>query len=143
VSPFVQRRQVQDSYQLCRTRLAWSRLGCVASTVPGGLSVNLRHLHYSAAERKWDLSKEYLVDLSANGDNQHPILQLEWSQSGSDLALVDAAGRITIVHAYSMALNEAAVVRLATLDREDELGQILSIYWLNSMDRQVGSQAGL
>jgi mediator of RNA polymerase II transcription subunit 16, fungi type len=109
----------------------------VASLSPDALSVNIRHLLFSGSERKWNLSKEHSIDLSANGDNQHPILQLEWNQSGTDLTLVDAVGRVTIINASSMALNETAVVRSATLDREDELSQVLTMYWLN-IDRQVG-----
>jgi hypothetical protein len=50
--------------------------------------------------------------------------------------LADAAGRITIISASSMALNETAVVRSAILDRDDELNQALAMYWLNT-DRQV------
>ncbi|ERF75168.1 hypothetical protein EPUS_06208 [Endocarpon pusillum Z07020] len=112
-------------------RLAWSRLGCLASLAPDARSVNLAHLHFSGSEPKWMLSKERTIDLSANGDDQHPILQLEWSQSGIDLTLVDAAGRVTVINIISVALNETAVVRPATLDREDELNQALAIYWLN------------
>lgn len=89
-------------------------------------------------DRKWNLSKEHCVDLSANGDIQHPILQLEWSQSGAELALADAAGRVTIINASSMVLNETSVARPGTLDREDELGQVLAMHWLN-LDRQVGN----
>jgi hypothetical protein len=137
VSLFARHRPIHYSDQLCRTRLAWSRLGCVASLSPDALSVNIRHLLFSGSERKWNLSKEHSIDLSANGDSQHPILQLEWSHLGTDLALVDAVGRVTIINASSMALNETAVVRPATLDREDELSQILTLYWLN-IDRQVG-----
>lgn len=127
---------MHHSYLLYRTKLAWSRLGCVASLSPDAISVYLRYLHFSQTERKWNLSKENPIDLSANGDSQHPFLQLEWSQSGADLALVDAAGRVTIVNISSTALNETAVVRPATLDREDELGQVLTMYWLN-IDRHV------
>ena len=100
------------------------------------MSVSIRHLVFSAAEGKWDLSRERLVDLSASGDNQHPILQLEWSQAGPELALADAAGRITIINTSPMALNETTVVRPAALDRDDELNQALAMYWLN-VDRQV------
>lgn len=125
-----------DNHQLRRRRLAWSRLGCLASIAPDARSVNLAHLHFSGSEPKWKLSKERSIDLSANGDEQHPILQLEWSQSGVDLTLVDAAGRVTVINIISVALNETAVVRPATLDREDELNQALAIYWLN-VDRPV------
>ncbi len=126
-----------DDHKLRRKRLAWSRLGCLASLAPDARVVNLAHLHFSGSESKWKLSKERPVDLSANGDNQHPLLQLEWSQSGADLSLVDAAGRVTVINITSVALNETAVVRPATLDREDELNQALAIYWLN-VDRPVG-----
>lgn len=122
---------------LFRRRLAWSRLGCLASISPDSLYVHIRHLLFSHSEKKWNLSKEHKIDLSANGENQHPILQLEWGQSGADLAIVDAAGRVTIINATSMALNETAVVRPATLDREDELNQVLTMHWLN-IDRPVG-----
>lgn len=119
--------------------MAWSRLGCLASVSSDSLSVQIRHLLCSQAEKKWTLSKEHTIDLSANGENQHPILQLEWSQSGVELATVDAAGRVTIINAASMALNETTVMRPATLDREDELNQVLTMYWLN-VDRPVGDK---
>jgi hypothetical protein len=90
-------------------------------------------------EKKWTLSEEHNIDFSANGENQHPILQLEWSQLGYELATADAAGRVTIINAASMALNETTVMRPATLDREDELNQVLTMYWLN-VDRPVGDE---
>jgi hypothetical protein len=127
------------SNHLCRSRVAWSRLGCVAAIAPDLLSVNIRHLTFSGSERKWHLSDEHVIDLSTNGDNQHPISQLGWSQSGAELALTDAAGRVTIINSSSMALNETAVVRPAGLDRDDELNQVLAIYWFN-LERQVGQQ---
>jgi hypothetical protein len=118
-------------------RVAWSRLGCVAALSLESLSVNIGHLLFSGAGEKWLLHKEQAIDLSANGENQHPVLQLEWSQSGSDLALADSAGRVTVVNVSAMALNETTVVRPAILDREDELGQVLAMCWLN-IDRPVG-----
>ncbi len=133
------RATTHEDDQLRRRRLAWSRLGCLASLAPDARSVNLAHLQFSGSEPKWKLSKEQSIDLSVNGDNQHPFLQLEWSQSGADLSLLDAAGRVTVVNITSVALNETAVVRPANLDREDELNQALAVYWLN-VDRPVGDE---
>jgi hypothetical protein len=103
------------------------------------LAVDIRHLHFSESEGKWDFSKPRSVDLMPNGENQHAILQLEWSQTGAELAIADAAGRLTVINASSMAVNDTTIMRPANLDREDELSQILAMFWLN-IDRQVGEK---
>ena len=67
---------------------------------------------------------------------EHPLVHVEWSSTGFDLALVDAVGRVSVISMMLMTINRFNVIRPAADDSEDPLNQAVILYWLN-VDRPM------
>jgi mediator of RNA polymerase II transcription subunit 16 len=65
----------------------------------------------------------------AHGSN--PLVHLSWNETGSELAVVDCSGRISI-YSISIALNSITGLRQASFDSGDDGNQIVGMMWLNS-----------
>ncbi|KAJ5107443.1 Mediator complex subunit Med16 [Penicillium angulare] len=121
--------QCQDEMRLlgCRQKIAWSRLGCIAYISSDGLRVNLRHLKCNHSDGKWTLSDETpLVPVTeTHGGNQ--LVHLSWNETGSEMAVVDCLGRVSI-YSISLALNSITPVRQAQLDSSDDSNQVLHAF---------------
>ncbi|KAJ5279815.1 Mediator complex subunit Med16 [Penicillium angulare] len=125
--------QCQDEMRLlgCRQKIAWSRLGCIAYISSDGLRVNLRHLKCNSSVGKWALSDETPLApvTETHGGNQ--LVHLSWNETGSEMAVVDCLGRVSI-YSISLALNSISPVRQAQLDSSDDSNQIVGMMWLNT-----------
>lgn len=64
------------------------------------------------------------------------LVHLSWNETGSELAVVDCLGRVSI-YSLSMALNSITGLRQASFDSIDDSNQIVGMMWLNS-SRSVG-----
>lgn len=115
----------------CCQLIAWSKTGCVAYVAPDGKSVKLAFLSYDPQEQSWSLNDRAGLDKSITSDKKHPIVSLLWSPNLMDLAIADAAGRITVVNHSYMSMNSVAILRNAADDQENDLNQPVGMYWLN------------
>jgi mediator of RNA polymerase II transcription subunit 16 len=59
-----------------------------------------------------------------------PLKHLSWSPNGSDLAAIDAAGRVTILSVFST-LNKPTLSRVGQGDPSDDLHAVVGSFWLN------------
>lgn len=116
-------------------KIAWSRTGAIAYIAPDGSKAFLRNLNCSPEDGKWSLS---------DGDHEHPIAEaqtghtlvhLAWNEPGTDLAVVDSCGRISIV-GMSIGLNVLIQSRPPALDPDDDGNQPVGLMWL-ALNRSV------
>ncbi|KAL3480222.1 mediator of RNA polymerase II transcription subunit 16 [Aspergillus californicus] len=121
----------------CCQKIAWSKLGCIAYISQDALKVNVRHLHCQRSDGKWALSEETPLSQVAEAKNGHTLVHLCWNESGSELAIVDSSGRISIC-STPIALNTVNGIRPAEFDADDDGGQIVGMLWLNQ-NRSVHS----
>ncbi|KAI9368032.1 mediator complex, subunit Med16 [Aspergillus egyptiacus] len=114
----------------CCQKIAWSRLGCIAYISQDSLRVNLRHLHCQPSDGKWVLGEETPLPQAAEAQTGHTLVHLCWNESGSELAIVDSAGRVSIC-SIPIALNSFNGGRQASSDADDDGAQIVGMMWLN------------
>ncbi|KAF7719404.1 Uncharacterized protein PECH_004899 [Penicillium ucsense] len=119
----------------CRQRIAWSRLGAIAYISADGLRVCVRNLQSSPSDGTWGLSDEFPLAPVTEAHSGNQLLHLSWSDAGSELAVVDSMGRVSIYSIF-MALNNITGLRQATYDSGDDSNQIVGLMWLNP-GRQV------
>ncbi|OQD89518.1 hypothetical protein PENANT_c002G09063 [Penicillium antarcticum] len=115
----------------CCHKIAWSRMGCIASISQDGLRVNIRHLQCSTLEGKWNLGKETPLTTSIEAHHGNQLAHLSWNETGSELAVVDCSGRISI-YSISIALNSLSILRQASFESGDDNSQVVGLMWLNS-----------
>jgi mediator of RNA polymerase II transcription subunit 16 len=76
-------------------------------------------------------------DISVNQVAEtHKLVHLSWNETGSELAIVDCSGRIS-VFSISTALSILSLSRSALVDPDDDGAQVVGLLWLN-MNRTVG-----
>ncbi|EDN06886.1 predicted protein [Histoplasma mississippiense (nom. inval.)] len=114
----------------CSQKVAWSKLGAIAYVSPDGQKVLLRYLHCSPIDGKWTLSEESPINQIADIHGGHAMVHLLWNESGSELAIVDSCGRISVV-TIMMALNTVNPTRQASMDADDDWSQPVGLMWLN------------
>ncbi|EED24095.1 RNA polymerase II Mediator complex subunit Sin4, putative [Talaromyces stipitatus ATCC 10500] len=115
----------------CCRKIAWSRLGCIAYISQDGLQVIVRHLACNPTDGKWGLSDEYPQNQIAQLHLGQQLLHLCWNETGSDLAVLDASGRISIL-SIPTALNNLAISRQTVVDPPDDGAQVVGMMWMNS-----------
>lgn len=112
-------------------KIAWSRLGCIAYISQDGLQVIVRHLACNPSDGKWALTEEYPQNQIAQLHLGQQLLHLCWNETGSDLAVLDASGRISIL-SIPAALNSLGISRQTVVDPPDDGAQIVGMMWMNS-----------
>lgn len=90
-----------------------------------------------AEDGKWTLSRDYPLNQNSSVHEQPNFVHLSWNQTGSELAVVDIFGRISIF-SILIATNRFVMSSSCVLDQEDDLGAIVGLSWLN-IDRPVPS----
>lgn len=73
-----------------------------------------------------------MIALSHNG---YPLKHLSWSHAGTELAVTDILGNIS-VFSLVHAINRCTISRRCALGAEDNLSVIVGLAWLNQ-DRSV------
>jgi mediator of RNA polymerase II transcription subunit 16, fungi type len=109
-------------------KIAWSKIGCVASISANGRQVNLRTFSRNINDGRWTLGKPKPLAIP-NFNEDLPITHLSWGHLGTDLAVVDSAGR-TWIYTNHQAIGRMNVQRQPTSDLEDELGAVVGLHWL-------------
>ncbi|KAJ5637510.1 hypothetical protein N7490_007389 [Penicillium lividum] len=125
--------QCQDEMRLlgCRQKIAWSRLGCIAYISADGLRVNVCHLKCRPSDGKWVLSEDTPLTTVTEAHGGTSLVHLSWNETGSEMAVVDCLGRISI-YSVSIALNSITAVRQTHFDSSDDSNQIVGMMWLNT-----------
>ncbi|PYI12583.1 mediator of RNA polymerase II transcription subunit 16 [Aspergillus sclerotiicarbonarius CBS 121057] len=114
----------------CCQKIAWSKLGCIAYISQDSMRVNVRHLQCRPSDGKWVLSDETPLMSATEAQGGHGLAHLSWNESGSDLAVVDLSGRISIYH-IPFALNSGNGLRQHAFASDDG-AQIVGMMWLNT-----------
>ena len=115
--------------------MAWSKLGCVAYITRDSDGVAVRNILCDPDNGKWVLSSEFSVPQSHLVAEGQQLAHISWNHTGSELAVVDVMGRIS-VFSIVVAMNRWVASRLGVSDQEDDLGAIAGLAWLNP-ERQV------
>jgi mediator of RNA polymerase II transcription subunit 16, fungi type len=114
--------------------VAWSKWGCIASVIGNGKNLEFRNLRCHPRDGSWDVSEPTVPPFSLSSDNI-PFQHLCWSPNGTDLAAIDAAGRISIF-TTSTFLNMPNLVRSGQTDPPEDLNAVIGAYWLNVVPPQ-------
>ncbi|KAF3483237.1 uncharacterized protein GIQ15_02561 [Arthroderma uncinatum] len=114
----------------CCQKIAWSKMGAIAYIAPDGTKAFLRHLSCGPENGKWGLSDGDPDHPIADAQGGHTLVHLSWNESGTDIAIVDSCGRISII-AMSVALNVLIPSRPAILDSDDDGNQPVGLMWLS------------
>lgn len=120
---------------LVNRKIAWSKLGCIAYISQDNLAVYMRHLRCRPDDGKWVLNEETPLNQVTDAHGGYPLVHLSWNEGGSELAIADSAGRISIF-AISMAMNSFGCSRNPMMDTGDDGNQVVGMLWLN-MNRPV------
>ncbi|KAI0445978.1 RNA polymerase II mediator complex subunit Sin4 [Xylaria telfairii] len=115
----------------CCQGLAWSKGGTIASITPDGQSLELRYLRASPKGASWGLSEPKVISLWPNL-NGGPIVHLSWGPASSELAVIDAVGRVFLLN-FNSDLNRPMISRRWDTDPIDDLHTIVGTYWLNQL----------
>ncbi len=136
-SPFVVERILNLQACGCLNRVAWSRGGHIAQVAEDGMSVDFHHLAFDVDTLTWKLSPKRTEAVGLG-----ELANLAWSPSGSDLAVVDYRGRLSMFRPSTTTSNRFAQIRSGLLDSPDGLGQAVGLYWLSqdSPDRPVSEK---
>ncbi|OCL01533.1 hypothetical protein AOQ84DRAFT_443946 [Glonium stellatum] len=119
-------------------KIAWSKSGCVASITPDGRGVNLRPFFRNSSDGKWILGEEIPLKLP-QAHEDFPFVHISWGHIGTDLAVLDAAGRI-FVFTSIFALGRMVMTRAPAMDQEDEMGAVIGMHWLSIIPHHSKSQ---
>ncbi|KAI0117720.1 RNA polymerase II mediator complex subunit Sin4 [Nemania sp. FL0031] len=115
----------------CCQGLAWSKGGTIASIAPDGQSLELRYLRSNPNDAAWELSESKVITPWQNL-NGGPVVHLSWGPANSELAVVDAVGRVLLLN-FNSDLNRPLVTRRWDGDAVDDLHTIVGTYWLNQL----------
>ncbi|KAI4142263.1 MAG: hypothetical protein LQ341_003264, partial [Variospora aurantia] len=118
-------------------KIAWSNQGCIASISSDGHSVSLRNLYCNSATGLWVLSDGEEAKMIALSHNGYPLKHLSWSHAGTELAVTDILGNIS-VFSLGHAINRCTVSRRCALGAEDNLSVIVGLAWLNQDRSHTG-----
>lgn len=122
-------------HDFCRTAdrcrgIAWSKWGSIASITQNGAALELRNLRCHPGNGSWGLSEPTLTPPFTPSLDGGPLKHLCWSPTGSELAVIDATGRVTILAIFS-SLNKPTLSRPCQTDPTDDLHGVVGCYWLN------------
>ncbi|KAI0543058.1 RNA polymerase II mediator complex subunit Sin4 [Xylaria digitata] len=115
----------------CCQGLAWSKGGTIASITQDGQSLELRYLRADRKDANWELSDPKVVTPWQNL-NGGPIVHLSWGPASSELAVIDAVGRVLLLN-FNSDLNRPLISRRWDGDTIDDLQTIVGTYWLNQL----------
>ncbi|KAL8936278.1 MAG: hypothetical protein Q9211_004261 [Gyalolechia sp. 1 TL-2023] len=114
----------------CSQRVAWSNQGCIANLSADGFTLTLRALHCDPDTGLWRLSKGDEAKLVALVHDGHPLKHVSWSHPGTELAVIDKLGNISI-YSLLISINRCTVSRRCVPDADDNLSAVVGLMWLN------------
>ncbi|KAM3071384.1 Mediator of RNA polymerase II transcription subunit 16 [Clarireedia jacksonii] len=111
--------------------IAWSKWGSIATINSAGMGLELRNLRCHPRDGSWDLSEPTVTPQLTTNLDGGPLKHLSWSPTGSELAVVDSAGRVTILQIFS-SLNKPTLARRGQTDSAaDDLHAVVGSFWLS------------
>ncbi|OTB06539.1 hypothetical protein M426DRAFT_9670 [Hypoxylon sp. CI-4A] len=114
----------------CCQTIAWSKSGTIASISPDGQQVQLRYIRANEKDATFSLSEP--SPLSSWGTLPGgPLVHLTWSPVNSELAIIDAVGRLLILN-FNTTLNRPTLSRRWDSDSLDDSQAIVGTYWLQN-----------
>ncbi|KAJ6259150.1 Mediator of RNA polymerase II transcription subunit [Drechslerella dactyloides] len=111
----------------CRQRIAWGKLGCIASIAANGTDVDIRHLMASTKDGVWILSPKYVFKNIHNGA---PLASVHWNHIGSELAVADIYGRFAMLTVY-VSVDRLNFMRQTSVTAKDDMSMLAGLWWLN------------
>ncbi|KAL8781895.1 MAG: hypothetical protein Q9194_000088 [Teloschistes cf. exilis] len=114
----------------CSQRIAWSNQGCIASIAENGCHVILRNLNCDPLTGLWRLSQGEDAKVVSTIHAAHALKHLSWNHSGTELAVTDIFGSLSIF-SVSVAINRCTVTKRCAVDAEDNLNAIVGLAWLH------------
>ncbi|KAL9587304.1 MAG: hypothetical protein Q9212_000351 [Teloschistes hypoglaucus] len=93
--------------------------------VPRGLDQRIDHLRSSSCSHQGEDAKVVSTIHAA-----HALKHLSWNHSGTELAVTDIFGSLSIF-SVSVAINRCTVTKRCALDAEDNLNAIVGLAWLH------------
>lgn len=115
-------------------------MGCVAYITFDNLGVNVRILHCEPDDGKWGTSADCTVEQVSAAVDKHPLVHVSWNSSGSDLAVIDLFGRISIF-TIVITMNRLTITRRSLVDSEDDMNALVGLTWLKPQDRAVSCKS--
>ncbi|KAH6719322.1 mediator of RNA polymeras-like protein II transcription subunit 16 [Leptodontidium sp. MPI-SDFR-AT-0119] len=114
----------------CCQSIAWSKWGSIASIASNGSALELRNLRCHPDDGMWALSEPTVTPNFSSSLDGGPLKHISWSPTGTDLAVIDAAGRVTILSVFS-SINKPSLSRPCQVDPADDLHGVVGSFWLN------------
>lgn len=124
-------RSVASSWLIDDRSIAWSKWGSIASINANSTGLDLRNLRCHPKTGSWGLSEPHPTPALSTSSDGGLLKHLCWSPTGSELAVIDAAGRVTILAIFS-SLNKPTLSRPCHSDPSDDLHGVVASHWLSA-----------
>ncbi|EWC48346.1 hypothetical protein DRE_02115 [Drechslerella stenobrocha 248] len=111
----------------CRQRIAWGKLGCIASISANGTDIDIRHLMASTKDGSWTLSPKYVFNNIHGGAT---LASVHWNNIGSELAVADIYGRFAMLTVY-VSVDRLNPLRQTSVTAKDDMSMLAGLWWLN------------
>lgn len=115
----------------CCQQIAWSKGGTIVSIAPDGEHLQLRYLQAKGKDAAFALSEPNTISPWTNLPGG-PLVHLSFGPANSELAIIDAVGRVLILN-FNANLNRPSLSRRWDQDPVDDLHAIVGTYWLHTM----------
>ncbi|KAI1386709.1 RNA polymerase II mediator complex subunit Sin4 [Hypoxylon trugodes] len=115
----------------CCQKLVWSKGGTIASFTPDGQALQLRYIRAENKDAAFALSDPTTIAPWANLPGG-PLVHLTWGPVNSELAVIDAVGRVLILN-FNANLNRPSLSRKWEEDPVDDSQAIVGTYWLQNL----------
>ncbi|KAI1206459.1 RNA polymerase II mediator complex subunit Sin4 [Annulohypoxylon truncatum] len=126
------RQRLDDLRQRgCCQGISWSKSGTIASISPNGQSLQVRFIQANEKDATFALSEPTTLSPWANLPGG-PVVHICWGPVNSELAVIDAVGRVTILN-FSGNLNRPTLSRRWEGDSIDDAQAIVGTYWLPNL----------
>ncbi|KAH9903964.1 RNA polymerase II mediator complex subunit Sin4 [Xylariomycetidae sp. FL2044] len=108
--------------------IAWSKSGTIAAIGNDGQTLQIMYLRADPKDARWNLSEPETVPLPDLVGG--PIVHLSWAPVHSELAVIDAVGRVQLLN-FHINLNQPTYPRRWDADPVDDLHSVVGTYWLH------------
>ncbi|KAI0388029.1 RNA polymerase II mediator complex subunit Sin4 [Hypomontagnella monticulosa] len=115
----------------CCQGVAWAKGGTIASITPDGQQLQLSYIHAKGEDAAFALSEPTTI-APWPGLPGGPLVHLSWGPTNSELAVIDAVGRVLIL-TFNANMNRPSIARKWDGDSLDDSQAIVGTYWLQNL----------